>query len=95
MVNVLSPEEKFTTTAINKSPARVWDAAWKAGAVEVDRRDQRFVVMRIDILAKALDDARYNRPQSLEDMLSGYDHETAKEGAAWFLNDEPKGRERL
>jgi len=95
MVNVLSPEEKFTTTAINKSPARVWDAAWKAGVVEVDRRDQRFVVMRLDILAKALDDARHNRPQSLNDMLVGYDRDAAKKDTAWFSDDEPTGKERL
>jgi hypothetical protein len=95
MVNVLNPEEKFTTTTVNKFPARVWDAAWKAGAVEVDRRDQRFVVMRMDFLAKALDDARHNRPQSLDDMLADYDRDAAKEDTSWFLNDSSEGRELL
>lgn len=95
MVNVLNPEEKFTTTTVNKSPARVWDAAWKSGAVEVDRRDQRFVVMRLDVLAKSLEDARLNRPQSLDDMLAGYDRDTANQDTAWFLNDAPKGGERI
>jgi len=95
MVNVLCPEEKFTTTTVNKSPARVWDAAWEAGAVEVDRRDQRFVVIRMDLLAKTLDDVRHNRPQSLDDMLVGYNRDIAKKDTEWFLNDEPKGREHI
>lgn len=95
MADVLNPKEKFTTTTVNKFPARVWDAAWKAGAVEVGRRDQRFVVMRLDYLAKIIDDARHNRPQSLEDMLSGYNRDAAKEDTAWFLNDDPKGGELI
>ncbi len=95
MANVLNPEEKFTITIVNKSPERVWDAAWETGAVEVDRREQRFVVMRIDILAQVIEDARHNRPQSLDEMLSGYKRDAAKEDTAWFLSDGPKGRELL
>jgi hypothetical protein len=95
MVDVLNPKEKFTTTTVNKSPAHVWDAAWKSGVIEIDRREQRFVLIRMDVLAKTIDDARNNRPQSIDDMLSGYDRAAAKEKTEWFLNDAPEGRELL
>lgn len=93
--DLLHLEERFTTTMVNKAPAKVWDTAWKDGAVEVDRRDQRFVVMRMDVLEKALQEARSNRPQTLEDMLTGYDRENINTRTSAFMNDAPKGKEIL
>lgn len=93
--DLLHLEERFTTTMVNKAPAKVWDAAWKDGAVEVDRRDQRFVVVRMDVLEKTLKDARSNRPQSLGDMLEGYDREEINKRTSDFMNDAPIGREIL
>ncbi|MFA7431459.1 MAG: hypothetical protein WCZ23_14970 [Rhodospirillaceae bacterium] len=85
----------FSTTEVNKSGGRVWDEAWQNGGVEITRRDQRFVVMRVDYLEKVIDEARDDRPKTLEDLLAGYDGDKIRRLTHGFMNDKPSGRESL
>ncbi len=86
---------RFSTTEVNKYGGRVWDEAWQNGGVEITRRDQRFVVMRADYLEKVIDEARDDRPKTLEDLLTGYDADKIRRLTQGFMNDAPKGRESL
>lgn len=66
-------EASYTTTDVNKSGSRVYDDAWQKGGVEITRRGQRFVLLRRDYLAKLIEEARDDRPKTLDDLLRDYD----------------------
>jgi hypothetical protein len=84
----------FSATALNKSGGKLLDAALR-GAVRITRRDQRFVLLREDALAELIEEARDDRPRSLQDMLRDYDAEKIKKLTRGFLDDAPKGKELI
>jgi len=65
------------------------------GAVRIRRRGTSYVLMREENLAKLLEAARTGRPQSLEELLRGYDAGKVKSLTREFLDDRPAGKERL
>lgn len=85
----------YRATDLNKSGGKILDMAAAKGAVEISRRGQEFVLLLKSDLAKMLDDARDDRPQTIEDMLRGYDREKIAGLTASFMNDRPAGKERL
>lgn len=89
------PFATFTTTEVNKSAAKVWDEVWQKGRVEITRRRQCFVILRKDYLDKMVEEARDNRPESLEDLLEGYDADKIRTLTRRFMDDAPAGRERI
>ena len=89
-----TPTASFSATDLNKSGGKLLDAALK-GAVRITRRDQSFVLMREDALAELIEDARDDRPKSLQDMLRDYDAEKIKRLTRGFLDDAPEGKELI
>ncbi|HLB97514.1 MAG TPA: hypothetical protein VJK90_07620 [Acetobacteraceae bacterium] len=84
----------YTATNLNKAGGKVLDDAGR-GTVRIKRRGTSYVVMREDMLDSLLASAREGRPQSLEDLLRGYDAEKLKSLTRGFLDDPPTGKERL
>jgi hypothetical protein len=84
----------FSATDLNKSGGKLLDAALR-GAVRITRRDQCFVLMREEALGELIEDARDDRPKSLHDLLRDYDAEKLKKLTRGFLDDAPKGKERI
>jgi len=95
MADPLVFEPSYSTTDVNKGGARIYDAAWQKGGVEITRRGQRFVLMRRDYLAKLLDEARDGRPKSLDDLLRDYDAPKIKTLTGNFLADPATGKEGI
>jgi hypothetical protein len=83
-----------SATELNKSAGKLLDIALK-GAVRITRRDQRFLLVREETLAGLLEEARDNRPRSLEDLLQDYDPEKIKKLTRGFLDDAPAGKELI
>jgi hypothetical protein len=84
----------YTATDLNKSGGKVLDDAGN-GAVRIRRRGTSYVLMREENLAKLLATAREGQPQSLEELLRGYDAGQVKSLTRGFLDDKPSGKERL
>ena len=85
----------YRATDLNKAGGKILDAAATKGAVEINRRGQEFVLMLKSDLTRMLDDAREDRPQTIEDMLRDYDREKIAKLTAGFMNDQPIGKETL
>lgn len=85
----------YSTTEINKSGAEVFDEAWARGGVEIRRRQQRFALVRQDVLERMIAEAGDHRPRSLDDLLRDYDACKVKDLTDAFLNAPAKGRERI
>jgi len=84
----------YTATDLNKAGGKVLDDAGH-GSVRITRRGTSFVLMREDALDSLLTAARDGRPQSLEDLVRGYDLGKVKSLTRLFLEDPPVGKERL
>ncbi len=84
----------YTATELNKSGGKILDDAG-LGTVRIKRRGASYVLMREEHLAGLLQAARDGRPQSLEDLLRGYDAEKIKAVTRDFLDDPPRGKERV
>ena len=84
----------YTATDLNKAGGKVLDDAGN-GSVRITRRGTSFVLMREDALDSLLTAARDGRPQSLEDLVRGYDLGKVKSLTRLFLEDPPVGKERL
>jgi hypothetical protein len=84
----------YTATDLNKAGGKVLDDAGQ-GTVRIKRRGTSFVVMREAMLDRLLAAARDGRPQSLEDLVRGYDAGKIKSLTRGFLDDAPAGKERL
>jgi hypothetical protein len=84
----------YTATDLNKAGGRVLDNAGH-GTVRIKRRGTSYVLMREDNLDSLLTAARDGRPQSLEDLVRGYDAGRIKALTRCFLDDAPVGKERL
>jgi hypothetical protein len=85
----------YSTTDVNKSGARVYDDAWVKGGVQITRRGQNFVLLRQDYLTRLIEEARDNRPKSLDDLLRDYDADKVKTLTAVFTDEPPTGQEVL
>ncbi|MDK9721049.1 MAG: hypothetical protein OEL53_07675 [Rhodospirillales bacterium] len=85
----------YSTTEINKSGAQVFDEAWARGGVEIRRRQQRFALVRQDVLERMIAEAGDQRPRSLDDLLRDYDADKIKGLTGDFLTAPPRGKERL
>jgi hypothetical protein len=85
----------YRATDMNKAGGQILDMAAAKGAVAINRRGQEFVLMLASDLTKMLDDAREDRPQTLDDLLRDYDREKIGRLTAGFLNDAPTGKESL
>jgi hypothetical protein len=83
----------FRATDMNKAGGKILDAAAAKGGVEITRRGQEFILMLKSDLTKMLDDAREDRPQTIEDMLRDYDRDKIGKLTAGFLDDQPAGKE--
>jgi hypothetical protein len=83
-----------SATEFNKAGGKLLDAAL-AGAVRITRREQRFVLMREDALLHLIEDARDDRPKSLDDLLRDYDPDKLKKLTRGFLDDARKGKELI
>jgi hypothetical protein len=92
--SVLRFSARYSATDLNKSGGKLLDSALE-GAVEIKRRKQSFVLMRQDQLLRLLEEARDDRPKSLEDLLHGYDADKINKLARGFLDDEPSGKELI
>jgi len=84
----------YTATDLNKAGGKVLDDAGR-GTVRIKRRGTSFVAMREEMLDSLLVTARDGRPQSLEDLVRGYDAGKVKSLTRGFLDDTPHGKERL
>ena len=84
----------FSATDLNKSGGKLLDTAL-SGAVRITRREQRFVLMREETLMGLLEEARDDRPKSLEDLLRDYDADKVKSLTRGFLDDAPAGKELI
>jgi len=84
----------YTATDLNKAGGKVLDDAAR-GTVRIRRRGTSYVVMREETLDLLLATARDGRPQSLEDLVRGYDPKKLKSLTRSFLDDPPSGKERL
>jgi hypothetical protein len=93
-INGLRYLASFSATDLNKSGGKLLDNALQ-GAVRITRRDQRFVLMREDALVGLLDEARDDRPQSLEDLLRDYDCQKIRALTDAFRADAPAGKELI
>ncbi|HYG91330.1 MAG TPA: hypothetical protein VD978_34310 [Azospirillum sp.] len=91
----LSFSASYRATDMNKAGGKMLDTAAAKGAVEINRRGQEFVLMLKSDLTKMLDDAREDRPQTIEDMLRDYDREKIAKLTVSFMNDQPVGKEIL
>lgn len=85
---------QLSSTDLNKASGKVLDTAAE-GPVRILRRNQRFVLLREEALDEMLEAARDDRPQSLEDLLDGYDPDKIRRLAGGFLSDPPSGKEML
>jgi len=84
----------YTATELNKMGGKVLDDAGH-GTVRIKRRGTSYLLMRESTLDSLLNAARDGRPQSLEDLVRGYDAAKVKSLTGFFLNDAPAGKERL
>jgi hypothetical protein len=84
----------FSATELNKSGGKALDTALD-GAVQITRREQRFVLIREEALAALIEEEREARPQTLEDLLQDYDAEKIKSLARGFMDHAPAGKERI
>ena len=84
----------YTATDLNKAGGKVLDDAGH-GTVRIRRRGTSYVLMREETLDSLLTAARDGRPQSLEDLVRGYDAGKVKSLTRGFLDDAPAGKERL
>jgi hypothetical protein len=84
----------YTATDLNKSGGKVLDDAGR-GTVRIRRRGNSYVLMREDTLDGLLAAARDGRPQSLADLVRGYNAGKVKSLTRGFLDDEPVGKEQL
>jgi hypothetical protein len=84
----------YTATDLNKAGGKVLDSAGR-GLVTVTRRGVEYVVLRKAQLEQMLNDARQDRPQSLDDLLRDYDPGKVKSLASGFLDGPPIGKEVL
>ncbi len=88
-------DTSYSTTEINKSGSRVYDDAWVKGGVEITRRGQRFVLLRQDYLNRLIEEAREDRPQSLDDLLRDYDADKIRTLTGDFAAEPPTGKELI
>lgn len=95
MPHGLSFSASYRATDMNKAGGKMLDTAAAKGAVEISRRGQEFVLLLKSDLERLLDDAREDRPQSIEDMLRDYDREKIARLTSGFMNDPPAGKETL
>ncbi len=72
----------YSATDLNKSGGKLLDAASR-GAVRITRRQQRFVLICEEALVDLLEEARDDRPRSLEDLLRDYDAKKIKKLTRW------------
>ena len=86
-------DTSYSTTAVNKSGSRVFDDAWVKGGVRITRRGQLFVLLRQDYLDRLIEEARDDRPNSLDDLLRDYDAAKIRTLTADFADDDAQGRE--
>jgi hypothetical protein len=84
----------YSATDLNKSGGKLLDSALE-GAIEITRREQSFVLIRRDQLLRLLEEARDDRPKSLDDLLRGYDAGKINKLTRGFLDDEPSGKELI
>jgi hypothetical protein len=84
----------YTATDLNKAAGKVLDDAGH-GTVRIKRRGTSYLLMREETLDGLLAAARDGRPQSLEDLVRGYDAAKVKSLTRGFLTDTPAGKERL
>jgi hypothetical protein len=84
----------YTATDLNKAGGKVLDDAAQ-GTVRIKRRGTRYLLMREETLDGLLAAARDGRPQSLEDLVRGYDAGKVKSLTRGFLTDTPTGKERV
>jgi hypothetical protein len=84
----------YTATDLNKAGGKVLDDA-ATGAVRIKRRGTNYVLMREEHFSRLLAGARDGTPQSLEDLLRGYDAGKIKSLTREFLADPVAGKERL
>lgn len=82
----------YTATDLNKSGGKVLDDAG-SGAVRIRRRGTSYVLMREENLTKLLAAALEGTPQSLADLVRGYDAAKVKSLTRNFLDDPPSGKE--
>ncbi|HEY2621672.1 MAG TPA: hypothetical protein VGI78_30350 [Acetobacteraceae bacterium] len=83
----------YTATDLNKAGGKVLDDA--ATGVRIRRRGTSYVLMREEHFSRLLAGAREGRPQSLEDLLRGYDAGKVKSLTRDFLDAPTLGKERL
>ena len=88
-------DTSYSTTDINKSSSRGYDDAWVKGGVEITLRGQRFVLLRQDYLNKLIEEARDDRPKSLDDLLLDYDASKIQKLTSGFTNEPPTGKELI
>ena len=84
----------YTATDLSKTGGKVLDDAGR-GTVRIRRRGTSYVLMREELLDSLLAAAREGRPQSLEDLVRGYDSGKLKTLTRGFLDDPPVGKERV
>jgi len=84
----------YTATELNKTGGKILDDAG-SGTVRIKRRGVSYVLMREEHLADLIQAARDGRPQSLEDLLQGYEAKKVKAATRGFLDDPPRGKESL
>jgi hypothetical protein len=84
----------YTATDLSKAGARVLDDA-ATGAVRIRRRGTSYMLMREEHFSRLLAGARDAQPQSLEDLLRGYDANKVKSLTKTFLDAPPVGKEQL
>ena len=84
----------YTATDLNKAGGKVLDDA-ATGAVRIRRRGTSYVLMREEHFSRLLARARERQPQSLEDLLRGYDAGKVKSLTRDFLDAPAAGKERI
>jgi len=84
----------YTATDLNKAGGKVLDDA-AIGAVRIRRRGTNYVLMREEHFSRLLAGAREGQPQSLEDLLRGYDAGKVKSLTRDFLDAPAVGKERI
>ena len=95
MGQALTFAARYSATDLNKVGGQILDTAASAGIVEISRRGQEFVLLLKSDLDGMLEDARENRPRTLDDLLRDYDADKIKKLTSGFLNDLPSGKESL
>ena len=78
----------YTATDLNKAGGKVLDDAGHS-TVRIKRRGTSYLLMREETLDGLLAAARDGRPQSLEDLVRGYDAAKVKSLTRGFLTDTP------